>query len=278
MISIGKYQILYVKRQLPQGLYLGPRQGKQEVLLPQTYVTSEMEIGQPVEVLVYLDNEGLAVATTEVAALTVGQYAYLEVGDVNPVGAFCNWGVRKQLFVPFANQQERLEVGKRYIVYMYLDEASRRLVGTTKLKGTLRHEAGPEIKQGQEVDILIWEATPLGWRVIVDHTYSGMLYRNEVRRNIQIGDQLKGYVKPLRPDGKLDISLHPVGHERIAPTADTLLQILREREGFLPLTDKSDPDLIRQELGMSKKLFKQALGSLYKQRLVVLEKGGVRLN
>lgn len=276
MINIGEYQSLRIEREMPQGYYLSDEQGN-EVLLPRNFVTPEMKIGDAVSVFVYNDSEDRPVATTETPMFSVNEFAYLEVVDANEIGAFCEWGVGKALFIPFRNQVRRLEKGQRYVIYMYLDSITKRLVGTTKLDKYLIKEAEEEFEMGEEVDLLIYAKTELGYNAIVDGQYKGLIYANEIHQPIRIGQQLKGYVKPLRGDGKLDISLDQIGHLSIEPNAKRLLEALREAQGFLPLTDKSDPSLIREQLGISKKLFKKAAGNLYRQKLIQLKEDGMYL-
>ncbi len=274
MIRIGEYQTLTINRETPQGFYLEDGEGN-AVLLPRAYITPEMKTGDPVEVFVYCDSEDKVVATTEKPMLTVGQFAYLKVTDVNEIGAFCDWGMQKELFIPFRNQRVKLIPGRSYVVHMYLDELSNRLVGATKLGRYLKQAADEHLKMGQEVDLLVYSQTDLGYKVIVNQTYAGLVYDNETHQPLSPGQQLKGYVKPLREDGKIDLSLFPIGHKSIEPNAQKILDKLEKNNGFLPFTDKSDPDAIWAEFGISKKLFKKALGNLYKQKLVELREDGV---
>ncbi|MFK7925599.1 MAG: S1 RNA-binding domain-containing protein [Bacteroidia bacterium] len=276
MIRIGEYQSLRIEREMPQGYYLSDEE-ENEILLPRGYVTDEMEIGDALAVFVYNDSEDRPVATTETPLFCVDEFAYLEVIDANEIGAFCEWGVSKGLFVPFRNQVRTLEKGQHYVVYMYLDKLTKRLVGTTKLDKYLTKEAEDEFEMGEEVDLLVYTKTDLGFNVIVDKTYKGLIYDNEIRQEIRIGQKLKGYVKPLREDGKLDISLDQIGHLNIEPNAQYLLAELKASEGFLSFTDKSDPNHIRERFGISKKLFKKALGTLYRRELVVLKEDGIYL-
>jgi len=183
----------------------------------------------------------------------------------------------KELFIPFRNQAARMQRGRSYVVYMYIDKISNRLVGTTKLKGFLQHEADEHIEMGQEVDLLVYAVNDLGYQVVINQTYSGLIYANEVPEPLQIGQQCKGYIKPIREDGKIDVSLFAVGHQSIEPNSQKILEKLEANEGFLPFTDKSDPERIRKEFGISKKLFKKSLGTLYKQKLVLLKDDGVYL-
>jgi predicted RNA-binding protein (virulence factor B family) len=276
MLRIGEYQTLTIKREMPQGFYLVDEE-EQEVLLPRGYITSDMRIGDRLEVFVYCDSEDMDVASTEKPLLTVGEFACLRVTDVTHIGAFCDWGMRKDLFIPFSNQVAKLRTNYRAVVHMYLDEKTDRLVGTTKLKKFLKHTADEHISKGQEVDLMVYSETDLGYNVIIDQTYSGLVYENEIHNRLRIGEQLKGYIKPIREDGKIDVSLFPLGFNSIEPGAQTIMEKLKTHQGFLPYTDKSDAADISEEFSMSKKLFKKSLGSLYRQKLVTLKPDGIYL-
>jgi len=274
MLKIGEYQSLTIVREMPQGYYLEDEEGV-EVLFPQKYITDEMSIGDAIEVFVYCDTDDVEVATTETPVFTVGQYAALKVMDQSDIGAFCDWGVIKQLFVPYSLQARKMAVGETHVVHMYLDEVTDRLVGTTKLDGYLEKFADEELAQGQEVDLLIYNETDIGYKVVVNQKYAGLIYKNEVKQKLPNGLALKGYIKPLREDKKIDISLDPIGIKNIEPNAKKIYEKLLSSEGFLPFTDKSDPDLIRAEFGISKKLFKKSLGALYRQKMVLLKENGI---
>ena len=275
MLYLGEFQVLTVKKESPQGLYLENFEGDQ-VLLPRVYQQPSMTIGSQVEVLVYGDNQNRPIASTERPYLTVNTATCLEVTDVTKIGAFCNWGVSKDLFIPFRNQHQALRIGQQVLVFMYLDEQSQRLVGSTILKKYFKEQADQGLEMGQEVDLLIGSRSDLGYKVIINQTYLGLIYANE-GEELRYGDQCKGYIKPLRPDGKIDVSLQPVGVANIEPNAQRILKRLEEAGGKLPYTDKSDPETIRREFGISKKLFKKAIGTLYRQRLVLLKKDGIYL-
>jgi len=274
MIKIGEYQTLIVRREMPQGLYLDDGMAN-EVLLPQKYITPEMSIDAEVRVFVYCDTEDRIVATTEEPVFTVGEFAVLVVNDSNHIGAFCAWGVNKDLFIPYSNQVSTMRPGQQYVVYMYLDDKSERLVGTTRLNKILKHHADDQISMGQEVKLMVYNETDLGYNVIVDQKYAGLVYKNELPRPLQYGQELAGYVKPIRPDGKLDISLTPIGHQSIEPNADKIFTRLKDAGGFLPFHDKSDADSIRMTFGVSKKLFKKAIGTLYKKKLIQIKSDGI---
>ncbi len=271
MIQIGEYQTMELSREMAQGFYLIDPEVSQEVLLPRKYVPEGAKVGDQIDVLVYKDNEGRPIATTEDALLEVDEYAFLEVKQVNKLGAFCDWGVTKQLLVPFRNQHIPMQEGKSYVVHMYLDEKTQRLVGSTKLDGFLESFSDEDIQSGQKVDILVYKETDIGFKVVVDQYYAGLIYKSELRNEINIGDELPAFVKPIRDDGKIDISLDPIGHQNIEPNAQLILDALKDSGGELPLSDKSDPDAIRARFGISKKLFKKAIGNLYKAGKLKIE-------
>ncbi len=277
VIELGEYQTLEVSREMPQGLYLVDDDISQEVLMPRGFVTDEMKVGDKIKVFVYNDSENRPVATTEKPYFTLDEYAHLMVNQVNDMGAFCDWGVGKQLFIPFRNQATRLKEGERYIVHMYLDEKSQRLVGSTKLNSFLEYFADGDIEKGEEVPLLVYQITDMGYKVIVDNYYSGLVYKNEVFEPLHIGQKTKGYVKPIRRDKKIDISLSPIGHQSIEPNAQKILDKLTLAGGSLQLNDKTDPGIIRQQLSMSKKLFKKAVGHLYKSKKIELRDNGIHL-
>ena len=276
MIRIGEYQTLTINREKQQGFYLQDNEGN-EVLMPRPYITNSMNINDEVEVFVYCDSEDMDIATTEKPLLTIGQFGYLHVNDVNEIGAFCDWGVSKELLIPFRNQAYRLRPDQNCVVYLYLDEFTERLVGSTKLRGFLKQVADENVEMGQEVELLVSAETDLGFSVIINQTYAGLVYDNEVSNPLNIGQQIKGYIKPIREDGKIDVSLFPIGHQSIEPNAQKIMDKLKNNNGFLPFTDKSDPNQIRDEFGISKKLFKKSLGALYKQKMVLLKEDGIHL-
>ena len=274
MIRIGEYQTLSINREEPQGYYLVNEDGD-EVLLPRKYISAEMKIGDAIDVFAYCDSHDMEIATTEKPVFCVGEFAYLRVTDVNHIGAFCDWGLSKELFVPFRNQKTNLKKGQHAVVYMYVDDLTYRLVGTTKLNRYLSQQSTEEFKLGEQVDLLVYAQTDLGYKVIVNQTFSGLVYKNEIEDPLKIGQSLKGFVKPSRSDKKIDISLYPIGHKSIEPNAQKILTKLEANDGFLPFTDKSDPGRIKSEFGISKKLFKKSLGGLYKQKLVLLKPDGI---
>lgn len=275
MIFIGQYNTLEILRFTPPGAYLGDDEDN-VVLLPNKYLTKDMEEGQKIEVFVYLDNDQRIVSTTEQPLIELNTFAYLRCVEVTHIGAFMDWGLLKHLFVPFKEQNQKFEEGKYYLVYLYLDDATQRLVGTAKIKKRLEYEI-VALEEKQEVDLLICDATDLGRNVIVNDTFSGLIYQDEIFKDLRAGDRCKGYVKKVRPDGKLDISLQFPGFEKTNDAKELILQKLAENLGKLNLSDKSDPDLIRQELNMSKKTFKQTIGVLYKSGVINIEADYIEL-
>lgn len=278
MFKIGEYQDLEVFREMPQGLYLKIPNKDLEILMPRAFVNDDMAIGDIINVFVYCDSQGREMASTEKPILTVNNFAPLMVTSVSDVGAFCEWGTSKELLVPFSNQARKMKEGQMYVVYMYLDKISDRLVGTTKLRPFLEHEAPLDFELGQEVDLLVYDITPIGYRVVVNGLYSGLVYKNETEEGLHIGETVKGYLKKARTDDKIDVSLHPVGHKSISNNEEIIINALKEANGFLPYSDKSHPDDIRDKFGISKKLFKKIIGSLYKQRMILIEEKGISLN
>lgn len=276
MLEIGKFNKLIIKREAPQGFYLTNEEGE-EVLFPRNFMTEEMDIGDELDVIVYRDSGNMNVATSEEPLITTGGFACLQINEVNDMGAFCDWGVQKELFIPFSNQKRALLPNRNYVIHMYHDEISDRLVGSAKISHFLIKEAEEDIVKGQEVDIIVYAETELGYKVVVNQKYAGLIYEDQVHEILRHGQKLKGYVKPIRDDGRIDISLQPLGHESIEPNAVKILDLLKANEGFLPYNDKSDPEMIRRKFGISKKLFKKATGNLYKQKLIVFENDGVRM-
>jgi len=277
MLKIGEFQELEIFKDLPQGLYLIDDEDDEEVLLPRSFVKDEMEIGDKINVFVYCDSEEREVATTEKPFITVGQYGYLKITDVTNIGAFCDFGTSKDLLIPFHNQHEPLEVDKRYVIYMYLDDLSDRLVGTTKLSRHLDHIADKNLKTGQAVDVLVFRETPIGYKVVINQNFSGLIYKNETPKKLNQGDQMTAYLKPIRPDGKIDVSLHPIGPKHVEANAQKILDAIKAAGGMLKLNDKSDPADIQAAFGISKKVFKKAIGGLYKQKKIIISDKGISL-
>lgn len=274
-IILGDYNNLEIVKRVSFGLYLdGDEDG--EILLPAKYVPDGYDIGDIIKVFVYLDNEERLVATTEEPLAKVGDFALLRVAWTNDYGAFLDWGLLKDLFVPFSEQEGKMVKGNSYLVYVTIDRKSYRIYASARLDKFLSRTK-PPYETDEEVDIIVWRRTDLGWKVIVNGNHSGLVFANEVFRDLKTGDRLKGYVKRVRTDGKIDIALQRHGVAGDDDSSMRLLSAIEAQRGFLPLNDNSSPDEIYSMLGMSKKAFKRAAGKLYKQRLIVIDDDGLRL-
>jgi len=273
-MQLGVVNKLKINRFTPPGAFLEDEQGN-EVLLPNKYVEEHFELEDEVDVFVFKDSENRIVATTEVPLLYLGDFRYLTVIQVNPYGAFVDWGLDKDLLVPFSEQLHRLEQEEKYLFSLQYDNATDRLYGTMRVKKLL--EPCAEDLNGQEVDIMICEENALGISVIVNNRYDGLIFRNNISKVLPRGSFAKAYVRLVREDGKLDIQFEPLTFEKFDQASTFLLEELQANDGYLPLNDHSGPDDIREQLGMSKKLFKQAVGKLYKQQKITIEEKGIRL-
>lgn len=276
MIHIGQYNTLTILRFTPPGAYLGDEDGE-VVLLPNKYLTEDMEVDQQIEVFVYLDSHERIVSTTLRPKIELNTFGYLRVNATSHIGAFLDWGLEKDLFVPFKEQTIKMEEGKSYLVYLYLDDSTQRLVASARIRRYFETER-IVLNELDEVDLLIGETSELGKNVIVNDTYSGLIYKNDIVKTIRRGDRCKGYVIKVREDGKLDIALEKPGFQKIEPNSDLIMEYLKSHDGVLNLHDKSDPDEIRDILGMSKKTFKQAIGILYKKRLIEIKATSIELS
>lgn len=275
-IALGRFNILKVVKKVDFGMYLdGGEEGR--ILLPSRYVPQGCEVGDELNVFLYLDNEERLVATTQQPLAQVGDFACLRVAWVNQYGAFLDWGLMKDLFVPFREQRERMEVGRRYVVHVHLDDESYRIVASAKVERYLSMDERPPFHSGDEVDVLVWKRTDLGYKVIVDNRYAGLLFENQVFRPLRVGDKVQAYVRQVRPDGKIDLALQREGRGKVADFSEELLEYIRRNQGRMQLTDKSPAEEIYATFGVSKKTFKQAVGDLYKRRLIRLEADGIRL-
>ena len=275
-IALGRFNILKVVKKVDFGMYLdGGEEGR--ILLPSRYVPQGCEVGDELNVFLYLDNEERLVATTQQPLAQVGDFACLRVAWVNQYGAFLDWGLMKDLFVPFREQRERMEVGRRYVVHVHLDDESYRIVASAKVERYLSVDERPPFQSGDEVDVLVWKRTDLGYKVIVDNRYAGLLFENQVFRPLRMGDKMQAYVRQVRPDGKIDLALQREGRGKVADFSEELLEYIRRNQGRIQLTDKSPAEEIYATFGVSKKTFKQAVGDLYKRRLIRLEADGIRL-
>lgn len=275
MVEVGKYNTLKVVKLLDFGAYLAGDNG-QEILLPKRYVPEGIQPGEEVEVFIYHDNEGRIIATTARPKAIVGEFEFLKVKSVSSIGAFLEWGLMKDLLVPFREQKMTMREGKWYLVYIRIDPVTGRIMATARIDKYLDN-LPPQYEHNQEVNLLVADETEIGYKVIINNLHWGLVYRNEVFRRMERGEHLKGYIKEVREDEKIDVSLTPLGYQKVEGIAGTILESLKAQGGYLPVHDKSDPDEIYSLFRCSKKAFKQAVGALYKQHLILLEADGIRL-
>lgn len=275
-MEIGKINKLTVARATDNGYYLVDEY-ENEVLLPNAYINDNLKIEDDIEVFIYKDSEDRIVAVTSKPYVLLEQFAYLKVKDVNQYGAFMDWGLPKDLMVPFAEQTEKMEEGKSYLIFLLQDEQTERLIGSSKINEFVFFD-DIDVKQGDEVDLLLYNHTELGMNAIVNNMYKGLIFNSDIHKIIQPGDKIKGYVKQVREDGKIDILLEPLGYKNsIDNNTEIIVSVLKENDGFLSLTDKSSPEDIKQKLGLSKKAFKRGMGKLYKQKIIDLSEKGIKL-
>lgn len=281
MLEIGKYNTLTILRDTKVGLFLGDPEndpdGIHDVLLPNKYVPKVFEIGEELIVFVYLDHEQRPVATTLVPYILLNEFALLRVNYINNVGAFMDWGMEKDILVPFKEQARPMEKGKRYLVYLYMDKQTNRLVASSKTNQFLSNDQ-LTVEKGEEVDLIVSHITDMGINVIINERHKGLLYKDEVYDDsIRTGDRMRGFIKNIRPDHKIDVAIQAQGFESIEPNAEKILSELRASRGFLRLNDNSHPEDIKTVLKMSKKSFKKAIGSLYKEKLIEIKDDGIYL-
>ncbi len=275
MILPGRYNTLKVVKYVDFGVYLdGAEMG--EILLPARYVPEVCEVGEDLEVFIYLDSEDRIIATTEKPFAQVGEFAMLRVNAVNNVGAFLDWGLMKDLLVPFREQKMNMVAGRSYLVYVYVDPDSQRIAASAKLEKFLDNVI-PEYKVGEEVSLIVESESELGYNAIINHLHRGILYHDELPGPLNKGQKLKAYIKKVRDDKKIDLSLYRPGYEQVDGISQDILNKLHEAGGFLPFTDKSDAALIFERFAISKKIFKKAIGALYRQRRILMEEKGIRL-
>ena len=274
-LKLGKINTMKVLRKVDFGMYLegGPTG---DILLPKRYIPKGTKIGDELDVFIYLDQDERPIATTQKPLAMVGDFAYLRVAWTNEHGAFLDWGLMKDVFCPFREQKMRMEKDRSYIVHIHLDEDSYRIVASAKIEHFLSREA-PDYKQGDKVDILVWQKTDLGFKVIIDNKFQGLIYNDQVFRNLHTGDRAKAYISAIRPDGKIDVALQKEGREQTLDFAERLYEYLFKHDGYCPYTDKSAAEDIYAEFNVSKKVFKKAVGDLYKRRLITLAPDGIEL-
>lgn len=275
MLQLGKFQELTILRDTDPGLYLGDAE-ENEVLLPNRYKPDTFKIGDTLNVFLYLDNEERPVATTDEPFIQINEFAYLRCSAVTKIGAFMDWGLVKELFVPFKEQARPMKKGNWYIVRLYLDEQTNRLVGSSKTNKFLSNDT-VDVAKYDEVDIMVTHITEKGANAIINGKYRGLIYIDEIFEDIRTGDKIKAFVKKVRDDNKIDLVLQAEGHKSIEPNANYLMEELKAAGGFLPFHDKTDPETIKNELGLSKKSFKKAVGSLYKDKQIKIKEDGIEL-
>lgn len=274
-VILGKYNQLEVVKEVDFGVYLnGGEDG--EILLPSRYVPEGCRPGDMLNVFIYLDNEERLIATTLQPLVQVDEFACLEVAWVNEYGAFLDWGLMKDLFVPFREQKMKMQKGRRYVIHAHVDEESYRIMASAKVERYLSKEIPPYLS-GQEVEVMIWQKTDLGYKVIIENRFGGLVYQNEIFQPLEPGMKLTAYVRQVREDGKVDLTLQQDGQGKVKDFSEALLQFIKEQGGYTTLNDKSEAETIYDTFGVSKKTFKKAVGDLYKKRLIVLEEGGIRL-
>ena len=278
MIKLGDWNELKIKRFTEHGAQLdGGSVGK--ILMPARYVQRNMRLGQMVTVFVYLDQSDRLVATTETPLARVGDFAFLEVAWVNEHGAFLNWGLMKDLFVPFSEQKMRMEQGRSYLVHIHIDEETHRIVASAKVERYLQEPARKEYYRGRDVEVLLWHKTPLGFKVIVDNAYPGLIYDNQIYTELHSGERHIGQVITLREDGRMDVALGRIGKGRFRDFAEQLRdELATAPDGRLPFNDHSSAEEIAERFGVSKKTFKRAVGTLYRNREIMIEESGIALN
>ncbi|MFD3000020.1 S1 RNA-binding domain-containing protein [Pontibacter toksunensis] len=277
MIELGNYNKLEIAREVDFGVYLTSEDG--DILLPAKYIPKGAQVGDMVRVFVYRDSEDRIIATDLEPFATVGQFACLTCTDTASFGAFLDWGLEKDLLVPLNNQKDKMQVGRKYCVYLYLDETSDRVVATSKLGKYLQNE-NMQLTEGEEVQLLVAGFTDIGIKVIINNAYMGMLYQNEVFQDLHMGDKTTGYIKAIRPDNKVDVTLRKPDATVLSEAEDAsekIMRLLQQGNGWLPLSDSSTPEDIYKTLAMSKKTFKRAIGGLYKAGKIEIEEGSIRL-
>lgn len=274
-VALGKYNQLEVVKTVDFGVYLnGGDDG--EILLPARYVPEGSKPGDMLNVFIYLDNEERLVATTLQPLVQVGGFACLEVAWVNEYGAFLDWGLMKDLFVPFREQKMKMQKGHRYVIHAHVDEDSYRIMASAKVERYLSKEF-PPYQSGDEVEVMVWQKTDLGYKVIVDDRFGGLVYQKEIFKALEPGMRMQAFVRQVREDGKIDLTLQKDGSQKVDDFAEVLLQYIKDNGGYTELNDKSAAEDIYDTFGVSKKTFKKAVGDLYKRRLVVLVEGGIQL-
>ena len=277
MIKLGQYSKLQVIKKMDFGYFLNA-ENYGEILLPKKHAPSKLAVGDFIDVFIYLDTEDKPIATTQKPKVCVGEFAYLKALDVNATGAFLDWGLDKDLMVPFSEQHRPMETGRSYLIYVYVDKVDNRITASSKIDKFLKDEKPHQFKAGQAVDVIIANSTDLGYKAIINHSHWGVLYKNEVHQRLSFGQSITAFIKQLRPDGKIDLALSlAAGKETRDKTEQLILSKLKSTQGFLAVHDKSDPEIIADLFGISKGAFKKAVGALYKQKIIVIKDDGIHL-
>ena len=272
---LGKYNVLKVLRGTSVGYFLGDEVGN-DILLPTKYVPQDIAIDDEIEVFVYRDSGGRIIATTIEPYCIAGEFDFLECKQLTQYGAFVDIGLEKDILVPFKQQVQEMYQGNYYVTHVYLDSISQRLVGSTRLNKFFAEKVD-DIEKFDKVKLMIYNKTDIGFAVVVNNKYRGLLYDNEVYEDLEIGDKIYGYVKKIREDARIDVTLQQPGYANVDLQAQKILDVLKENDNFLALTDKSNPEIIKDVLGMSKKTFKKSIGLLYRQRIINIDEKGVHL-
>lgn len=274
MISICEYQTLKVATESRFGFFLSNEEGD-EILLPHKLAPEGLAQGDDIEVFTYYDSQNRLIATTKEPAIHLYEFAMLKCIDVAPFGAFMDWGLDRDLLIPNSEQEHPIRPAEYHLCYLFLDDQDRP-TGTTKI-GRILDREDVELEEKEEVDLIVWQKTPLGYKVIINHLYEGLIYENEIFKNVFLGKAMTGYVKKIREDKRIDISLERIGYKAVLDHTDQILEAMKDNGGMLPLHDKSNPDDIYQSLHMSKKVFKKAIGSLYKDKKIIIKEDGIYL-
>lgn len=275
MIELGNYNKLKIVRDTSVGLFLESETGA-EILLPNKYVPKTFEIEDMLNVFCYLDHDERPVATSLEPFTKRNEFGFLKVVEVNQIGAFLDWGLEKHLFVPFAEQRDKMKEGQWYVVFCYLDDISFRLVASNKIDKFITNE-NLSVKTGDKVNLLVTRLTDLGWEVIINNKHKGLVFSSEIFQHMAVGQQMDGYIKNIRQDNKIDVALQAQGEKVLEPTARKIFDAMKNHGGFLPLHDKSDPNEIAKMLQMSKKTFKKGVGTLYKARQIEIKNDGIHI-
>ena len=275
MLELGRTHTLEAVKQVEFGFYLDAK-NLGEVLLPNRVAPNDTKVGHSVEVFIHLDSDDRPIATTRKPHAQTGEFAYLRVVDTSPFGAFLDWGLDKDLLVPFAEQHKKMEVGRSYLVRLYIDPRDERIVASSKIDRFVCEDQPRDFKTGQAVDLIIANSTELGFKAIINHNHWGVLYKQDVFERLSFGQSIKGFIRQIREDGKIDLTLNG-GSRSHDKNTQTIIQYLKKNNGYAPLHDKSEPSVISAELGMSKGAFKKAIGNLYKKKELLLESDGIRL-